>query len=400
MIWIFAILPFLGWWLTGLFDVDEGFYAAVVAEMLKSGDYITPMYNGLPWFEKPILLYWAAVPTILSFGEMVGPRLPSVLASLATMAMCAKFLSVHFGPSAAKRVVLVLATSLLFVALGRMMMLDPLMVLFLTGAMLAFAQSLVGSERWRWAAGASLGFAVLAKGPVSVAFFVALLVWTYAAEPQLRTKMKGGWIGFTVGFLASCLSWYLPAYLATPKEFIDIFIIKHNIRRLMGGDDAHRVPTWAYLPYYFVVLGVLFAPWWWHTLKGWPKKGGGGEAGPTLLRLFARWGLIVFVLFTLSGTKLPHYILPAVIPFALLAAVRLGERDGDRGIPRLAFTGCILASIVMNWAQWFYYKDSGQAQAHAYAMEYRDQGVFATYQLRARKRDVSLKARVQETSLP
>src|SRR5262249_44035004 len=68
LVWVFACLPLLGWWLTGLFDLDEGFYAAVTAEMNRRGEWITPYYNGQPWFEKPILLYWAAKPCVALFG--------------------------------------------------------------------------------------------------------------------------------------------------------------------------------------------------------------------------------------------------------------------------------------------------------------------------------------------
>ena len=50
VIWFLAILPLLGWWFYGLFDIDEGFYGAVVAEMNRRGEWITPFYNGKPWF--------------------------------------------------------------------------------------------------------------------------------------------------------------------------------------------------------------------------------------------------------------------------------------------------------------------------------------------------------------
>src|SRR5580693_6722422 len=86
-----AILPLLGWWLYGLFDLDEGFYAAVVAEMNRRGEWITPYFNGHPWFEKPVLLYWVAKPCLALFGGEFGIRLPSILASLATYAIIAWF---------------------------------------------------------------------------------------------------------------------------------------------------------------------------------------------------------------------------------------------------------------------------------------------------------------------
>jgi 4-amino-4-deoxy-L-arabinose transferase-like glycosyltransferase len=73
----FACLPLFGWWMTGLFDVDEGFYGAVVAEMNRRHEWITPFFNGQPWFEKPILVYWLAKPCMMLFGPNFGPRLPA-----------------------------------------------------------------------------------------------------------------------------------------------------------------------------------------------------------------------------------------------------------------------------------------------------------------------------------
>ena len=80
--WFFAALPLVGTWLYGLFDLDEGFYAAVTREMIIRGEWITPYYNGAPWFEKPILLYWLAKVTVMVFGDF-GARLPSILCNLA-----------------------------------------------------------------------------------------------------------------------------------------------------------------------------------------------------------------------------------------------------------------------------------------------------------------------------
>ncbi len=168
-------MPLLGWWATGLFDLDEGFYAAVVAEMNRRGEWVTPYYNGRPWFEKPILLYWLAKPTVAWFGEAVGPRLPSVLCTLGTYAVVAWF-CLRRGDDkrvpTAQLAVLILASSLLVLALGRMMMTDAPLMLALTGAFLTFWESLVGDRRWRLVTAALLGVGVLAKGPVACLLFL------------------------------------------------------------------------------------------------------------------------------------------------------------------------------------------------------------------------------------
>ena len=98
-----AALPFLGFWLTGLTDLDEGYYGAVAAEMNRRGEWLIPFYNGSPWFEKPILLYWLAKPSLMLFGEVVGPRLPSVVCSLGTLAVVAWFVFARGGVAPASK---------------------------------------------------------------------------------------------------------------------------------------------------------------------------------------------------------------------------------------------------------------------------------------------------------
>ena len=61
---ILALIPLLGFWAYGLFDMDEGFYASVTSAMLRRKDWLIPYYNGQPWFEKPILLYWFTTPSL------------------------------------------------------------------------------------------------------------------------------------------------------------------------------------------------------------------------------------------------------------------------------------------------------------------------------------------------
>ena len=89
LIFLLACVPLFGWWMTGLFDLDEGFYGAVVAEMNLRGEWITPCYNGQPWFEKPILYYWsAALAFRVGLTNETAARLPSgIFALLATVGL-------------------------------------------------------------------------------------------------------------------------------------------------------------------------------------------------------------------------------------------------------------------------------------------------------------------------
>src|SRR6202521_5506882 len=69
---------------SGLAEPDETRYAEIPREMLAAGDLVVPRLSGVPYFEKPPLLYWANAASIAVFGETPwAARLPTRLAGLA-----------------------------------------------------------------------------------------------------------------------------------------------------------------------------------------------------------------------------------------------------------------------------------------------------------------------------
>lgn len=420
VLWLAALLPLLGWWATGLFDLDEGFYAAVVSEMLRRGDWITPHYNGVPWFEKPILLYWLAAPTVAVFGQEWGPRLPGVLCSVALFVVVFFQVRKRMGESAAAWAVALLSGSLLVVGAGRMMLTDPPYVLALTTAFFAFYGSLTDDVRWRVPAGALLGLAVLGKGPVSGVLFVLIFGILYALRPELRKGYRGMWLPGIAAFLAMVCCWYVPAYLANGDVFVQKFLIEQNIGRLTGGDEAHTyrgVMNWFF---YVVILIAGCFPW---ILKfPWVRgiqPGGKGDAFVTLCWI---WFWVVFTLFTISAAKLPHYILPALPPLAILVGAKVAEwkaRSPGRFGPLEGFAGSVIGRVVLcvlaNVAMWDYYHGAdlalaGQrlvvpgahAEVHRLARHLRPrQGEVAVFQMPRRQKSRGTGTpNLQETSHP
>lgn len=322
--WAFSVVPLLGFWLYGLFDLDEGFYAAVVGEMNRRGEWITPYFQGQPWFEKPILLYWLAKPSVMLFGEDFGPRLPSILAMAAVYWLVGWWVRRHFSLRAAMLSMIAVGSSLLVVAVGRMMLADALLLLCLVGAFLSFHESLVGDPRWRLATAMFLGFSVLAKGPVGCAFFMLLAAWTYWHEPQWRRAFRGWWLAGTGILVAIVASWYIPAWLENRDLFVQKFLIEQNLGRFGGGDRAHAIGGALNWVFYVPVLLVGMLPWSLFIPTAWPKQT--DSSGLAHKRYLAAWAVIVFVFFTISGSKLVHYILPAIPPLAILVALWLDTR--------------------------------------------------------------------------
>lgn len=367
--------------------------------MNRRGEWIVPYYNGQPWFEKPILIYWLAKPSISIFGAEWGPRLPSVLASLATIGIVAWFCRRRFGGDVAALSVLILAGSLLFVAPGRMMLTDPLLVLCLTGAFAAFYESLVGDRRLRLLAALFLGFSVLAKGPVGLVLFGAVAAWTYWREPELRGRFRGYWLVGGLVVLAIVSLWYVPVYLARPDGFVEEFLIRQNLGRLAGGDAAHNPGFALGLVYYIPVVLLGMLPW-----SGWIPVAALRAREDPALRFCLAWAGSVLILFTLSGSKLPHYVMPALPPLAILVAAQLARSGPRLRLIMLAWIFIVAAFVNAGFLAWYEGRLGGaasQAEAHMLARLLRDKPNVAVFRLSRLERSLGEgKLAVQQTSLP
>ncbi len=398
--WFFCALPLLGFWLYGLFDLDEGFYASVAGDMLRRGEWLTPTLNGSPWFEKPILIYWLAKPSILVFGQVIGPRLPSVLCSLLLYGVVGAFVRRRAGHAAAQISMLILATSLLMVGVGRMMMTDAPMVLCLTTGLLAFFESLLGDIRWRWLAGFALGLSVLAKGPIGCVVFCLIGAWTFWREPDLRSSFRGSWSVGIALFVLTVASWYLPAYAANGKLFVEEFLIKQNLERFTGGDSAHSVGGLLGLVFYLAVLVAGMLPWIFWLPGSWRMEGSDDES--RFRRFLASWAVIVFLFFTLSSAKLPHYILPTVPALAVLIGLRVAaSAQRVRLVWLPGAIASVAACVIVNLGFIVYYNGTHR-EIHDLASLVRNQGgSVVAYQMSRRTASQETRtANLQETSHP
>lgn len=364
-IWIASILPLLGFWTYGLFDLDEGFYAGAAVEMLRRGEWITPYFNGQPWFEKPILLYWLSMPTIGLFGGEFGARLPSVLCGIGTLV--AVFLGgrAWLGRSSAIWATLVLGSSVLMVGVDRMMLADPPLVLALTLCLLAFFRSIAEPDpfRPRILAGAALGVAVLAKGPVAGLLFLAIAGWTYWREPELRPHFRGGWLAAIGAFAVVVSLWYVPAYLANGDVFVQKFLIEQNVGRFTGGDTAHTLVGPENWFFFVVILLAGMMPWSLWIPRAWPRRARDTGKEGVFLRYCATWAGVVLIFFSISGAKLPHYIVPALPALAIVIGDWFGRRRNGTELSwrRLAgpLAACGVVAAVAQTSFWGYYHGFG-----------------------------------------
>ncbi|MEW6386295.1 MAG: glycosyltransferase family 39 protein [Thermodesulfobacteriota bacterium] len=298
----------------GLMDPDEGRYAEIAREMWVLRDWLIPHLNFLPYLEKPPLVYWL---TALSFGAWGctewAARLPVALSALGGIFGAYWLGRAFWGAGPGLVSALILTTSLGYVVLGRVLTLDMTLALFLNlGIGLGYlALSRERRELLPWAY-LALALAVLSKGPV--ALVLAGLIWgvwaLIARRPLIRPLWHPG--GLLLLALVS-LPWFVWVAWQYP-DFLRFFVWEQHFGRFLTASFHHQQPVYYYLP---VLFGLLL-PWGW--LLPWAL--GSRRPDPQGDRLFLWvWAGVILLFFSLSRGKLAPYILPALLPLALL----LGE---------------------------------------------------------------------------
>jgi 4-amino-4-deoxy-L-arabinose transferase-like glycosyltransferase len=335
----------------GLVGPDEPRYAAIARAMAETHDWVTPRLWGMPWFEKPVLYYWTAGIAMRIFGvSEFAARLPSALAALLAILAVTWTALRSYGVGTAWYALLMLPTCVATIGFSRAASPDMLFAGLLTAAM-AVAYKMLQKPRpgpvLRIAFGFFLGAAVLAKGPAAVILAGgATLLWAWLSR-QGRAPFRFLHPLTIVVFCATTLPWYVLCALRNP-DFLRIFIWQHNFERYLTPIFEHRQPFWFFGPIF--LLGIL--PWlpllvtpFFDAARNHRFRMEMDSPG----LFIACWALFTLLFFSLSQSKLPGYILPAIPPAVLLLArsfVRQTEQAA-RGLRMvLAGTGIVVPVLL------------------------------------------------------
>ena len=303
-----------------LFDVDEGAFAEATRELTIGHDWGSTTLNGVDRFDKPILIYWFQAISLKMFGlNEFAVRLPSALAAFLWCLAIGHFAWRRFGPPVAIAAAGILATSLGPMLIGRAATADSLLNLLLTIATLDLWRHLENGRDWpRRRAFAWIGLGLLAKGPV------ALLIPAAAAGLWLLTNRDRSRLVRLVGdpkawalMVGIAAPWYIYAIARHGMAFVDGFLLHHNLQRFTGSLEGHA----GSLFYYLEILPVAMMPW--TPLLVPIALGLRARWKEPVNRFMLLWLAFVVVFFSLSGTKLPHYILYGFTPLMLLSAQEL-----------------------------------------------------------------------------
>ena len=300
-----------------LFDVDEGAFSEATREMLSSGNYLTTYLYGEPRFDKPILIYWLQALSVKLFGlNEFAFRFPSALSSTVWGLVLYLFTRSMFDRRTAFISTAVMVLSLQVTIIGKAAIADALLNCLLAASMFAvFLYYKERKQRYILLAFAAIGLGALTKGPVAILIPLAVSFIFFLSMRELRTWLKAVLhpAGLII-FALIVLPWYTLEYLDQGMAFIEGFFFKHNIGRFNSPMEKHGGSLWYYIP--VLLLGIspstaLLVPVF--------RKIRSLLTDP-LNSYLLTWFGFVFIFFSLSGTKLPHYIIYGYTPLFILMA--------------------------------------------------------------------------------
>src|SRR5438067_8143457 len=357
-----VVFHILGTWTLPLIDRDEPRFAEASREMIERGNYIVPYFNNQLRLDKPPLTYWAQVSSYHIFGENdFAARFPSAIAASLTALAIYGWGRRIGGEKVGWWAAIIFTLSLQTFVHAKAAVADMWLVLFVTLAhwagyeLFQFAtansdKSRAGAQRstlntelvnqtsnikhqtsfcWWLTFYFSLALGFLAKGPIAwTPLLTVAAVIIYRRDWQVLRCFK-----FVRGILLTLIVvalWGIPALLQTHGEFFSVGIGRHVIGRSLTTMEGHGAGSLgAYLlllPFYFVTVFISFFPWSiklpWLVQKLWRERNAGvaGGSANKIDAYLVTGTAVIFIIFTLIKTKLPHYTLPAFPLLALLLA--------------------------------------------------------------------------------
>jgi len=309
---------------------DEGRYVEIPREMVVTGDYLTPRLNGVKYFEKPPLFYWFEACVIKLFGlnewsVRLGPSFFALFGCLAVYYAGTRM----FGRLTGLLSACVLATSILYYALSRLISLDMPVSVLLTASLLSFllgTREPAGATRrlFFWGFYAFAALATLTKGLIGIVFpGMIIFAWMLIMNEWriLRSMYLPSGLAL---FLLIAAPWHILVSRANP-EFFDFYFIREHFQRYLTKVHHHYKPAWFYAP---ILIGGMF-PWSVFLVQAvrhavppnsWKER---KNYAPEIFLLL--WALFIFLFFSASSSKLIPYLLPVLPPLALLIGKYLAD---------------------------------------------------------------------------
>ncbi len=323
-----------------LFDLDEGAFSSATMDMQLRGDWITPYLNGNLRGDKPIFIYWCQLISIKIFGlNEWGLRFPSALAASIWIIAIYRFAK-DFIRTNNQTIALFGAFSLFSMVIGRAATADALLNMFMTLTCLSIWRYLdTPSTKRAYLTYLWMGLGFLTKGPVAAAI-PFLLLTLFCIKSRQWTKWKQA-VFFFPGwgvFLTIALPWYIAITATQGWDFLQSFILKHNVGRFSSTMESHGGSPFFYIP----VLLFICLPFSGVLLRALFKVK--THWSTPVNQFMYLWFAITFVIFSFSQTQLPHYLMYGIPPLWFLMGQSIEDNRQHRTLllPLIIFAGILL----------------------------------------------------------
>jgi 4-amino-4-deoxy-L-arabinose transferase-like glycosyltransferase len=323
-----AALALVAWlaWAIGLHPLtlpEEGRYVGVAWEMLRSGDWIVPTENGLPFFHKPPLFYWLTAASMQIFGPNAAaarfaPLLGACLAALGFWTTTRR----HAGAAVADAAMLVLATMPFFFVAAQFANLDMLVAGFIVLAIVFAADAALAlragkpTGRAIVLAWACMGLGVMAKGLIGIVLpGLVIGVWLVVSRQARSIPRLLSPLGIAA-FALIVVPWFIAVQQQYPG-FARYFFIHHHFERFVATGFNNARSWWFYL----VAVPLLTLPWSLWLVRARLRDTTGEDTDRRAWRrLMWIWLGVVVVFFSLPRSKPIGYAMPVLFPLAFLVA--------------------------------------------------------------------------------
>jgi len=328
-------LLFVGLGANTIWDANEAFYADTPRQMVLSGDYVNPVFNGEARMNKPVLSYWIVAGLYQVFGlsltvERFGIAL-GALGILLAAYLCGRAVR---APLTGWLAVLIVATAPRFVMFSRRIFIDIWVTMFMGLTIGCFLLAERYPERRRWWLGlmyAAIGLGVLTKGPVALVFPAATIGVWLLVERRLSDIRRLWIVPGALIVLAINVPWWAAIYAQHGIEPLQAFWLGENFGRYTEPMQPGERDIWFYVP---VVIGDLF-PWsifviaglasgaaaLWSRCRNFAAATSDAVAGGPAIKCFLMiWVVMLVGVFSFSETKQDLYVFPIIPALAALAA--------------------------------------------------------------------------------
>lgn len=337
-----------------LFPPDEPKYAYASYKMLENGDFITPVFNDEPRFDKPPLIYWLIALSYSVFGVSDwAARVPSIISMLGVLIFIYLFCKKEFNRKTEILAILVFSSIFHVWVMARAVAPEAALVLFEVVALYCFYNGIEERNRiYIYLGYLSLSLAFLAKGPVGVIIPLGIVVIYFVFRIGIRDTLKG--VLDPVGILIFAVvgfPWYIVMLKKYGYTYFEEFFLFHNLYRFSGAARQHPFKFYYYVP---IFVGSLYL--WLPFVQDIKNYIQGVFQNKSKGIFFVIWALFPLLFFSISVNKLHNYILITYPAVAILIGDCLSKIGQIRITVKRLYFGAIMVEACILILSFHYVK--------------------------------------------